>query len=178
MKYIFSKKSLSLSLSLSHTHTLPTAVYRYQICENETVRLSQKDRKLKTQLLRNEEMSGDRKEGRKSDEKKSMTPMVLRVMVFLMYVYVSFCGVELFVGGFEWNKAKRSVVAFSILYAVEFLWSVYPGWISMYGVNMRHMWEHHFPGMLLGLALVVHFNRADSEAPSFLDYSKEGMFDV
>ena len=113
---------------------------------------------------------------RRRGGEKSMTPMVLRMMVFLMYVYVSFCGVELLVGGFGWSKARRSVLAFSILYAVEFCWSLYPGWISMYGVNMKHMWEHHFPGMLLGLALFVHFNRADSEAPSFLDYSKEGMF--
>ena len=105
-----------------------------------------------------------------TDENKTMTPIVPRTVIFVMYFYVSFCGLKLLLEGFEFSYAKYSVTIFTLLYSLEFLWSLYPGWISMYGVNMKHMWEHHFPGMLLGIALVVHFHRADREAASFLDY--------
>jgi hypothetical protein len=123
--------------------------------------------KKKTQMM-------ERKmENPKETHKRSKTtPFVFRVVVLALYMYVAICGLKLLYDGFDFEFATDSVSAFTILYAVEFLWSLYPGWISMYGVNMKHMWEHHFPGMLLGFALIYHFQFSDPAAPSFMDHAK------
>lgn len=66
------------------------------------------------------------------------------------------------------HDARSAVNIFSIVYIFESLIACYPGWISMEGVDMKHMYEHHFPCAVLGMALSFHLSKLD-RLDSFLE---------
>jgi len=95
------------------------------------------------------------------------TPAVVRFCVLLGYADIARRGVSLLLSAYDGEEAKwvaearNAIVVYSSVYTFESLYSLYPGWISMHGVDMKHMYEHHFPCMILGIALMMHFRTMD-----------------
>lgn len=63
-------------------------------------------------------------------------------------------------------SAGQAIQFFVLVYVVESILSIYPGWISMWRVHMQHMYEHHFPGAIMGIA--IYWCLGDTESKNTL----------
>lgn len=94
---------------------------------------------------------------------RNRTPLLLRCLVMVAYFEIARRGVAMLMFATptfpseKWfHDARRVLVLYTFTYAAEMLWAIYPGWISMEGVDMKHMYEHHLPGVLVGACLCWH----------------------
>ena len=94
----------------------------------------------------------------------SRTPFVIRVFILAGYFDIARRGIDLLANSDnrieekEWiSRATQALGVYTAIYSFESLYSIFPGWISMEGVDMKHMYEHHYPCMVLGIAIMFHF---------------------
>ena len=119
---------------------------------------------------------------RRERDFRSRTPMLLRFVVMLAYFEIARRGVAMLMYATptfpseKWfDDARAVLVVYTSTYVAEMGWALYPGWISMEGVDMKHMYEHHLPGVIVALCLCWHIfgGNADTtlEEKSFLSIS-------
>jgi hypothetical protein len=104
------------------------------------------------------------------------TPIVVRALVLAGYLDIARRGFTLLsnVNNPSWTLcAKDAILVYTLTYTIETLIAIYPGWISMEGVDFMHMWEHHIPCMLIGLALTYFlFGSTEDVASNFLSTAR------
>jgi len=66
------------------------------------------------------------------------------------------------------EEAEQAINLFMIVYVIESIICVYPGWISMHKVSMGHMYEHHFPGAVMGAAIWWNLKKTVENNPEEL----------
>mmetsp|Transcript_8936 Transcript_8936/g.12985 ORF Transcript_8936/g.12985 Transcript_8936/m.12985 type:complete len:238 (+) Transcript_8936:3-716(+) len=87
------------------------------------------------------------------------TPLIPRFLSLLGYCEVARRGAALLFANDVDSRilhARFGVLVYTTVYLVETFLALCLHWISLQGVHMQHMYEHHLTGLGLGLALSLH----------------------
>lgn len=87
------------------------------------------------------------------------TPVIPRILALLGYYEVARRGAALLFANDDDNKIRHAwfgVMIYTAVYLVETFLALCLHWISLQGVHMQHMYEHHLTGFGLGMGLSLH----------------------